>query len=114
MHIWRSPFRCAYIDHVGHCPNCAASTAADAVFCPKCGTALSTTPATTAARVAVPSSANFRVPEALRASLAPRYGLLQPLGQGGMAWARLARETARKRRAAGHVVWSYLAADAGA
>src|SRR5436189_5403728 len=109
MHIWRSPFRCAYIDHVGHCPNCAASTAADAVFCPKCGTALATTPATTAARVAVPSSDNFRVQEALRASLAPRYEFLQPLGRGGMDSVCLPRETAPTRLAAVKVMLPYLA-----
>ena len=99
---------------MGHCPNCAASTAADAVFCPKCGTALATTPATTAARVAVPSSDTFRVQEALRASLAPRYELLQPLGHGGMGSVFLARETALKRLVAVKVLWPYLAADAGA
>src|SRR5439155_1606265 len=83
-------------------------TAAAAVLCPKCGTALATTPATTAARVAVPSSDNFRVQEALRASLAPRYELLQPLGHGGMGSVFLARETALKRLVAVKVLWPYL------
>ena len=92
------------------CPRCAELVSDDAAFCQRCGAALRQQAANAAPAIRRSVEAE-RIAAELRAALAPRYELLDLLGEGGMGTVFRAREESLRRLVAVKVLAPALAED---
>jgi len=93
-----------------HCPRCAELVSDDAAFCSHCGAPLRQQ-AAHVAPAARGSEEVERIAAELRSALAPRYELLDLLGEGGMGCVFRAREESLRRLVAVKVLAPSLAED---